>query len=56
MFLPAQDAEGNRKGYDMLIEIDERILDKGNNIEVKKNRDGEVIVMEVTKKIVRRVK
>ena len=53
--LPAQDAEGNRKGYDMLIEIDERILDKGNNIEVKKNRDGQIVVMEVKKVIVQKV-
>ena len=46
---------GHRKGYDMLIEIDERILDQGNNIEVKKNRDGQIVVMEVKKVIVQKV-
>lgn len=39
----------------MQIEIDERILDRGNNIEVKKNRDGQIVVMEVKKVIVQRV-
>jgi hypothetical protein len=39
----------------MQIEIDEKILDKGNNIEVKKNRDGQIVVMEVKKTIVQRV-
>jgi|LSQX01.2.fsa_nt_gb hypothetical protein len=38
----------------MQIEIDERILDKGNNIEVKKNRDGQIVVMEVKKVIVQK--
>lgn len=39
----------------MTIEIDERILDRGNNIEVKKNRDGQIVVMEVKKVVVQRV-
>jgi hypothetical protein len=39
----------------MQIEIDEKILDKGNNIEVKKNRDGQIVVMEVKKVIVEKI-
>ena len=35
------------------IEIDERILDR--LIEVKKNRDGQIVVMEVKKVIVEKI-
>jgi hypothetical protein len=39
----------------MQIDIDERILDRGNNIEVKKNKDGQIVVLEVKKVVVQRV-
>jgi hypothetical protein len=39
----------------MQIDIDERILDRGNNIEVKKNKDGQIVVLEVKKIVVQRV-
>lgn len=37
------------------LDIDEKHLDNGNNFEVKKNKDGNIVVLEVTKKIVQRI-
>lgn len=36
------------------VQVIKDILDRDNTAEVKKNKDGEIIVLEVAKKIVKR--